>query len=220
MRLSGTIKSWNDDRGFGFIQPAQGGRDVFFHIKAFREGGERPLVGQEVTFDVEVTPDGKQRARSVALAGSPPPGARSRRSGLRPWDAASAVCLPAFLLIYCVATLAWRVPAWVAGLYVVASLAAFSLYASDKSAAGRGSWRISESTLLMVGLVGGWPGAIIAQQTLRHKSSKASFRVQFWGTVVLNVLAFLIAVSPAGQAMLRDWLHTPSAHPARNAAPR
>ena len=96
----------------------------------------------------------------------------------------------------------WRVPGWVAGVYVGASLLAFAIYAADKSAATAEAWRVSESTLLVVGLVGGWPGAIVAQQVLRHKSSKASFRSAFWGTVVLNVAAFVFLASPLGKQFL------------------
>lgn len=64
-------------------------------------------------------------------------------------------------------------------------------YAFDKAAAAAGRWRSSERSLLALGLIGGWPGGIVAQQLLRHKSSKASFREAFWGTVLLNVAAFV-----------------------------
>lgn len=104
--------------------------------------------------------------------------------------------------MYLLASVLWRVPGWVAGIYVGASLLAFAIYAADKSAATTDAWRVSESTLLVVGLVGGWPGAIVAQQVLRHKSSKVSFRSAFWGTVALNVTAFLLLASPFGKQFL------------------
>ncbi|MDB5805501.1 MAG: DNA-binding protein [Betaproteobacteria bacterium] len=108
-----------------------------------------------------------------------------------------------FMLLYLAATLFWRVPAWVAGVYGLMSLVAFVAYAIDKSAAKSAGSRISESTLLVFGLVGGWPGAIIAQQLLRHKSSKVSFRVVFWFTVVVNVTVFIFLSSPTGRHLLR-----------------
>ncbi|MBL8421498.1 MAG: DUF1294 domain-containing protein, partial [Dechloromonas sp.] len=46
--------------------------------------------------------------------------------------------------------------------------------------------RTAESTLHLLSLVGGWPGALVAQNRLRHKSRKASFLVAFWATVMLN----------------------------------
>ncbi len=80
-----------------------------------------------------------------------------------------------------------------AALYAVASVACFILYALDKSAARQGRRRTPERTLLLLGLAGGWPGALAAQQLLRHKSSKLSFLAKFWLTVLLN-LAALVAL--------------------------
>ena len=65
MRIEGTVKSWNDDRGFGFIEPLHGGQETFVHIKAFVSRSGRPEVGQRVTFEVEMAPDGKKRAKGV-----------------------------------------------------------------------------------------------------------------------------------------------------------
>ncbi|XAH22252.1 DUF1294 domain-containing protein [Xylophilus sp. GW821-FHT01B05] len=79
----------------------------------------------------------------------------------------------------------------------------FVAYAFDKSAAVAGKWRTPERTLLLLGLVGGWPGGLLAQQLLRHKSSKASFRAAFWGTVVINVAGFVLLHSPAAADLLR-----------------
>ncbi len=71
-------------------------------------------------------------------------------------------------------------------VYIVASLAAFLLYALDKVAAMNGRWRTAESTLWLVGLVGGWPGALIAQGLFRHKSRKLAFLMPFWISVAAN----------------------------------
>lgn len=68
---------------------------------------------------------------------------------------------------------------------------AFAAYGVDKSAAANGRWRISESTLHLLGLFGGWPGAAIAQQVFRHKTSKVSFQSLFWVTVALNLLMLI-----------------------------
>jgi len=80
-----------------------------------------------------------------------------------------------------------------AALYAVASVACFIAYALDKSAARKGRRRTPERTLLLLGLAGGWPGGLAAQQLLRHKSSKTSFLAKFWFTVLLN-LALLVAL--------------------------
>lgn len=85
---------------------------------------------------------------------------------------------------------------------MVASVVTFIAYAADKSAAAKGAWRTRESTLHFLSLAGGWPGALLAQQFLRHKSTKQTFRQAFWATVVLNVVALLALSSPAGRNVL------------------
>jgi uncharacterized membrane protein YsdA (DUF1294 family) len=105
--------------------------------------------------------------------------------------------LIAFVGIYLAAELAWAIPITVALVYAAASLACFVAYAMDKSAAKSRGRRTPERTLLLLGLACGWPGALLAQQWLRHKSVKATFRARFWLTVVVNLGAFLYCVSPA-----------------------
>ena len=102
-----------------------------------------------------------------------------------------------FVLGYLVVTALWPIPIWVAGIYLVASIVCFVVYAVDKSAAGAARRRVPERTLLTLGILGGWPGAIVAQQTLRHKTQKASFRKAFWGTVVVNTIIFAVFATPA-----------------------
>ena len=100
-----------------------------------------------------------------------------------------------------VVSVLWKPPVWFAAVYVAASLVTFLAYAHDKTSAVRGDWRISERTLHTLALAGGWPGALLAQQFLRHKSIKGEFRSTFWGTVAVNVVAFLLLCSPVGRAL-------------------
>jgi cold shock CspA family protein len=65
MRIEGTLKKWNEDRGFGFIAPVQGGSDVFIHISAFPVDGRRPRLGEKLTFEIEIDKDGRKRAKNV-----------------------------------------------------------------------------------------------------------------------------------------------------------
>jgi uncharacterized membrane protein YsdA (DUF1294 family) len=87
--------------------------------------------------------------------------------------------------------------------YLAASAAAFAVYALDKAAARRGGWRTPEKTLHLLALLGGWPGALVAQGVLRHKSGKRSFQILFWATAVLNAAALGWLLSPAGAGALR-----------------
>lgn len=65
MRVHGTLTKWNDDRGFGFITPAQGDDELFVHISAFPKDGPRPSINEPVSFEVELGGDGKKRAVRV-----------------------------------------------------------------------------------------------------------------------------------------------------------
>ncbi len=71
MRFEGTLTSWTDDRGFGFIEPDQGGQEIFFHIKAFPSGTGRPRAGQQLWFEIELGDRGKERAKNVQFARAP-----------------------------------------------------------------------------------------------------------------------------------------------------
>lgn len=204
MRFDGTIKSWNDERGFGFIEPDQGGQDIFVHIKAFNGLRERPQINQRVSFQVEQGPQGKKRAVNAevvrpkrALA------SQQRRHSPTQWGTATLFTIPAFVIVVLLGYGLGAPPPWLVWVYLVLSVFTFVAYAMDKSAAQKGAWRISEQTLHGLSLLGGWPGALIAQQKLRHKSSKQAFRAVFWGTVVLNVLGFVLLASPGLQRLVQ-----------------
>lgn len=87
---------------------------------------------------------------------------------------------------------------------VIFSLVSYALYAKDKSAAQTNGWRVSERTLHTTALLGGWPGALVAQQRLRHKTKKASFRAVFWVTVVVNSAGLVWLHTSQGNTQLRN----------------
>ena len=66
---SGTVKWVNTEKGYGVIQPEEGGYDVFAHISAVDRAGLTGLAdNQKVTFDLEVGRDGRQSATNIVLA--------------------------------------------------------------------------------------------------------------------------------------------------------
>ena len=195
MRIKGKLKSWNDNRGFGIIHPIQGGEEIFVHIKAFRPGDGRPQVNELLWFEVELGPQGKKRAKNVEFVRRTSTRSEMHSESSAEWGAGSLWAIPGFLLLYVVVSILWGPPLFLAAIYVAASAATYLAYARDKAAARRGAWRTSESTLHLLAFVGGWPGALLAQQFLRHKSLKPEFRAVFWCIVILNVAGFVLFCS-------------------------
>jgi uncharacterized membrane protein YsdA (DUF1294 family) len=162
---------------------------------------------------------------------------RSRPATDRPRDLSPPLpatlswsALVAFVVVLAVAFAVLDLPWWIPVLYVVMSVVAFAAYGIDKAAARGARQRISEQTLLMLGLFGGWPGALIAQQLFRHKTRKRSFRRAFWGTVVINVAAIsgLVTFSmlngvtldfPLGRCYRSGWAEGHLAKEAQSADP-
>jgi uncharacterized membrane protein YsdA (DUF1294 family) len=60
-------------------------------------------------------------------------------------------------------------------------------YAWDKRQAKKHGWRVPEKRLHLLSLLGGWPGALLGQRWLRHKSVKTKFRLVFWLTVLVHL---------------------------------
>ncbi len=188
-RHIGVLAEWNDDRGFGFVEA--GGRRTFVHISAFDPAGGRPQSGDFVQFEVGTESDGRPCAvRAARLYGRS--AQRTRRPARRgAMGAMSFIPVAAVAAYLAVAVGLLGVTVWCPLAYLVLSGVAYLLYAADKRAAVAGEWRTPERTLLLVSLLGGWPGAVVAQQVLRHKNRKTSFQVASWLAALANVLVLL-----------------------------
>lgn len=211
MEQQGLLKSWSDDKGFGFIQPQHGGAQVFAHISAMR-GDRRPVSGDRVLYIASQDGQGRLRAEHVRVAGglaldqpairvkprsapSPADGAnpnkapRKRASsgptqylGLKITLFAGLCSLP---LLGSVQLLGWGFM-WPLLTYAAVSSISFMQYWQDKRSALRGRWRTPENAMHLVELLGGWPGALLAQQCFRHKTRKVTYQLLFWVIVVVH----------------------------------
>lgn len=199
MRTKGKITSWNDEKGYGFVSSLSGGKRVFIHVSAFNNRNRRPEVGQVVTYGISSDEQGRPCAATATLAGD-----ILQQNKIKSGFSISVFLAIIFVSIVAISVLAGKLPPIIFAIYIGLSIITYIIYAMDKSAANKGTWRTQESTLHLLALAGGWPGALVAQQKLRHKSKKESFRFVFWVTVLLNFGVFVWLFSSAGSDLLNS----------------
>jgi uncharacterized membrane protein YsdA (DUF1294 family)/cold shock CspA family protein len=192
----GTITKWDDGKGFGFITPKNGGKQVFVHINDFNKKYQRPKEGLSIIFRLSKDKKGRLCASKVF-----PQIAEDELSKADSQKLLSLIISIIFICVLIALILLKKLPQSIMAIYFIASVITFILYATDKSAAQAGKWRTRESTLHLFSLAGGWPGAAIAQRFLRHKSKKIKFKVVYWITVIINcgILAWLLTPEGANQ---------------------
>ena len=184
MRLKGKVIKWQNDKGFGFIEPSNGMPDLFLHESCLLNQSRRPVVGDEVSFEITTNPEGKQRAERILFRGE-----RDPKKLDKFFDVFYSSLSCAFLICIGVLVFFEKLDPIILVLYLSVSLITFLLYRHDKIKAKNHEWRTPEKKLHLFSLIGGWPGALIAQRRLHHKSRKQSFRVVFFLTVIVNISA-------------------------------
>ncbi len=224
LEQSGVIDSWDDQKGFGFISTASG-KKVFFHISAVR-GAHRPQQGEPVFFQSGTDKQGRASAthvRSADLAiDNPRIRTKPRDNAKKENSSATKTLKPgrkyrllehdipwAKLVLLLVLPLGGAFnltieygASWVFPIYLIASLLAYYFYWDDKRRAKRNEWRITEANLQFWSLIGGWPGAFIAQQQFRHKTKKLSFQMVFWLIVIAHQLLWFDWLFMDGQWLI------------------
>lgn len=198
---SGKLKKWKDDRGFGFIQPCNGGQEVYLHISELKDSTRRPQENDTIHYYTTVESDGKIRAcnafisgariKSTSSSSSLSNNVVSDRSPNTSFPIAGMtllLLLPGFGTVHFILTTRNPLPLII---YVVMSLLTYALYADDKSRAKRKQWRIPEQTLHLFELAGGWMGGFLAQRILRHKNRKATYQFGFWAIVTIHYIAWI-----------------------------
>lgn len=181
MRMAGRISDWNDEKGFGFVEPNGGGERAFVHINEFQRGSRRPVTGDLISYRPGKDSRGRLQAREVRHAG------QRIEVPRKPSRMPRAVLGVAALIGVLGSGIAGWLPLILTSIYLGMSVTSYLMYFADKSAAGRDVQRTPEKSLHLVDFLGGWPGALIAQQQFRHKTVKSSFQKVFWLTVFCNV---------------------------------
>ena len=180
------IVEWNDDKGYGFLQVGRG--RVFLHRREFAERHKRPAVGDLIRFTVGLDKQGRTCAKQAVHVND---GGRITLAAMA--ILAGLLVLPGIAI--CRGAVDWR---WACGYAAVISLVSYCRYATDKRRARENrqreldvagddyyrARRVSEAGLHLTEVLGGWPGAFVAQRRLRHKVSKRSYQAVFWIIVV------------------------------------
>jgi uncharacterized membrane protein YsdA (DUF1294 family)/cold shock CspA family protein len=201
MRYQGKITRWNDNRGFGFIIPDGGGENIFVHISGFISGQRRPIDGEMVTYEVAINERKRVFATKVTFLGT-----SVSNPGVSSGTMQATAVASLFLAFVGLSVYFGYLPVAVPVIYLVFSCFAFALYGFDKYAAKNDRWRTRESSLHLLEILGGWPGAIVAQRLFRHKSIKPSFQFMFWAMVILNCAALGWLFTETGSATFRTLL--------------
>ena len=198
MRTKGEITQWDDAKGFGFIQPMLKGERVFLHMTGLQNRSRRPVAGEVVTYSLAKDVQGRLQAQQVTFAGE-----KRKLKAARAASRWPLLLVLAFVAVVLAAVVIAKLPLYVPLFYAGISLLTFTLYWWDKrkAQAGHSHKRTPESTLQFMALLGGWPGALLAQSYLRHKSQKRAFLFVFYLVSLLNLIALV-------------WLHSQQMLPA------
>ena len=187
IRLEGLLQDWNDEKGYGFVVVDGHSKQVFFHINDYIELNGRPKNGMKMRFNAKQE-GGRWRAEAVQCLSAPAAIAKNRRHRGQlqgePIKIIVAVLVALLFLAY-ISHYNKAVALWM----LVVSVVSFVTYRTDKQAALKNAWRVPENKLHFLDLIGGWPGGLIARQLWRHKTTKTSFVVTFWLTVIINIIA-------------------------------
>ncbi|BDT67932.1 hypothetical protein os1_21110 [Comamonadaceae bacterium OS-1] len=193
MKKKGKIHHWNTSRGMGSIRSSQTGYDVLFRIKDYR-GSTLPREGETVWFDEVSSVHTKPHAIGVSTVSgnadvhsTRPRHYIGRRSNARPF----VLLLFLWVVLGVWGVWSYRLPVWLVAAVLAVNLLTVLAYAKGLQTARNRSWRTPEPVLHLLSLLGGWPGAGLAQAVMRYRSQKPSFGTLYWCTVGLHLALLL-----------------------------
>jgi len=168
--VRGKIVDWDPAKGRGLVDT--GDKRLVLYAHDLVDRSKAPAIGDEIIFQSDEDQRGGaavRNARFVTHGG--------RITGGHLLFLTVLLVAPVLALFRITAP---GMAAIAAGSALLLSLVTCLVYASDKRRARAGTTRIKESTLHLCALLGGWPGAFLAQRWLRHKTAKVGFQLVFW----------------------------------------
>ena len=150
-------------------------------------------MNEAVSYTLAFDPRGRPQANEVRFLAGPRSASLMRQISKLDIAVPIALAIGFLVALAALAAIGWLEISWLA-LYYSMSVITYDVYARDKTAAQNAIWRTPEWALHLMSLVGGWPGALIAQVLLRHKTLKLSFLIRYWFTVIVNFIALGVIV--------------------------
>lgn len=182
----GKLITWKDEKGFGFIRPdLQDHEEIFIHITAIQKASRRPVAGDKIEYQIESDSRGRKRACSATLIEE---GVVINKNKL---FIIILLALPFLFASYIIWQEQNPIPLII---YLVMSPATYLLYVTDKISAIKKQWRVMENTLHLLELLGGWPGALLAQKQIHHKNRKISYQIIFWTIVTIHLMLWTYCI--------------------------
>lgn len=170
----GIIAEWRSNQGYGFLD--FGSTRLFLHARDL-EMNRAPRAGDKIRFTVGTDAKGRLCAKNAVPL----------RGGSGSLGVFSACALFALLVLPAKALWHLRFDTYWTLVYALAiNLMTYASYANDKRRARTKAWRIPEVNLHLMELLGGWPGAWVAQRRFRHKTSKPSYQFTFWFIILTH----------------------------------
>ncbi len=191
----GHLVMWNDLKGFGFIRPDGTDEDFFVHISTFKKGlPRRPEIGDEIHFRPHEGNSGRKRAAFALIpALEQKDTGKGRHFSLNPRPRSVFVNLliitPLVLSGYLLVLAKNPAPFF---LYWILSILTMFLYGTDKAHAATRRWRVPEIYLHILEFLGGWPGALIAQNDFRHKTRVTTYVWILRGIIAIHLMGWFI----------------------------
>lgn len=182
-RVQANLVEWKDDKGYGFARLPGGTARIFVHVRSLEKSAPRPKKGDVLELELVEGRKGPA-ARNVRVL------SEVEIAHILPYHVVTATML--FILVQLVVILG-RAPFGLVVYYTLFGAISIWLYGRDKQAAIAGQWRVSETQLLAVDLIGGIIGGLLAQHRYWHKTSKQTFQTRVFAIVALHA-GFLAAL--------------------------
>ncbi|WP_394145596.1 DUF1294 domain-containing protein [Vibrio atypicus] len=191
MAIQGTISEWDHHKGYGYIAVDDQEAQVRFHLFDFEAFGHPPRLRDRVQFRLAKDAQGEIKAVHV------------ERKFVFNFPLAVAIW---FLSTMVASVFLLNFPPIVLIIALAISTVTYLVYAVDKQAQHTGGMQIPDVCFHVLNLLGGWPGAMLAQSVLHHKYNNIGFKLLFWLSMAANITFYCWTLTYQGSLVLAHYI--------------